>query len=40
MFYNILAYVWQYVTHPKAIIALSFLVALVSSYNVIPRNIF
>ncbi|NNH00204.1 type VI secretion system membrane subunit TssM [Acinetobacter sp. ANC 5414] len=40
MFYTILGYVWQYVTHPKAIIALSFLVALVSSYNIIPRNIF
>lgn len=40
MFYIILGYVWQYLTHPKAIIALSFLVALVSSYNVIPRNIF
>lgn len=40
MFYTILGYVWQYVTHPKAIIALSFLLALVSSYNVIPRNIF
>ncbi|OTG76568.1 type VI secretion protein [Acinetobacter sp. ANC 4169] len=40
MFYTVLAYIWQYVTHPKAIIALSFLVALVSSYNVIPRNIF
>ena len=39
MFYNLLAYVWQYVTHPKAIIALSFLIALVSSYNVIPPNI-
>ncbi|OAL79156.1 type VI secretion protein [Acinetobacter sp. SFB] len=40
MFYTILGYVWQYITHPKAIIALSFLVALISSYNVIPRNIF
>ncbi|MFC6168346.1 type VI secretion system membrane subunit TssM [Acinetobacter terrestris] len=40
MFYIILGYVWQYLTHPKAIIALSFLVALVSSYNIIPRNIF
>jgi type VI secretion system protein ImpL len=40
MFYTILGYVWQYVTHPKAIIALSFLLALVSLYNVIPRNIF
>ncbi len=40
MFYTILAYLWQYVTHPKAIIALSVLVALLSSYHTIPRNIF
>ncbi|TCB70466.1 type VI secretion system membrane subunit TssM [Acinetobacter sp. ANC 4216] len=40
MFYTILNYVWQYVTHPKAIIALSILVLLVSSYPAIPRNIF
>jgi len=40
MFYTVLAYVWQYMTHPKAIIALSLLVALVSSYPAIPRNIF
>ena len=40
MFYTILGYVWQYVTNPKAIIALSFLVALVSSYSIIPRNVF
>lgn len=40
MFYTVLAYVWQYMTHPKAIIALSLLVALVSYYPAIPRNIF
>ena len=40
MFYIILTYVWQYVTHPKAIIALSIFVLLVSSYPAIPRNIF
>ncbi|SPL69710.1 type VI secretion system membrane subunit TssM [Acinetobacter stercoris] len=38
--YTILGYLWQYVTNPKAIIALSLFVALVSSYNVIPRHIF
>ena len=40
MFYTILGYVWQYVTNPKAMIALSFLVALVSSYSIFPRNVF
>ena len=40
MFHTILGYFWQYVTNPKAIIALSFLVALISSYNLIPRHIF
>ena len=38
--YTILGYVWQYVTNPKAIIALSLFVALISSYNVIPRPVF
>ncbi|OTG63797.1 type VI secretion system membrane subunit TssM [Acinetobacter silvestris] len=38
--YTILGYLWQYVTNPKAIIALSLCVALVSSYNVIPRQYF
>ena len=38
--YTILSYIWQYVTNPKAIIALSLFVALISTYNVIPRNIF
>ena len=40
MFYTILGYVWQYVTNPKAIIALSIFVALIASYNTIPRNLF
>ena len=40
MFHTILGYFWQYITNPKAIIALSFLVALISSYNLIPRHIF
>ncbi|OTG86379.1 type VI secretion protein [Acinetobacter sp. ANC 4558] len=38
--YTILSYLWQYVTNPKAIIALSLFVALISTYNVIPRQIF
>ena len=38
--YTILGYVWQYVTNPKAIIALSLFVALVSAYNTIPRQYF
>ena len=38
--YIILGYLWQYITNPKAIIALSLFVALLSSYNVIPRHIF
>lgn len=38
--YTILGYVWQYVSNPKAIIALSIFVALVSMYNTIPRQYF
>lgn len=38
--YTILGYLWQYITNPKAIIALSLFVALLSSYSVIPRQIF
>lgn len=38
--YIILGYLWQYITNPKAIIALSLFVALISSYSSIPRNIF
>ncbi|OTG90665.1 type VI secretion system membrane subunit TssM [Acinetobacter sp. ANC 3832] len=38
--YIILGYLWQYVTNPKAIIALSLFVALLSSYSVIPRQYF
>ncbi|AOA58835.1 type VI secretion system membrane subunit TssM [Acinetobacter larvae] len=38
--YTILGYLWQYITNPKAIIALSLFVALLSSYNVISRSIF
>ncbi|RKG36882.1 type VI secretion system membrane subunit TssM [Acinetobacter rongchengensis] len=40
MIHTILGYVWQYVTNPKAVIALSILVALISSYSVVPRHIF
>ncbi len=38
--YTILGYLWQYITNPKAIIALSLLVALISSYSYIPQTIF
>lgn len=38
--YTILGYLWQYITNPKAIIALSLFVALISSYSSIPRHIF
>lgn len=38
--YIILGYLWQYITNPRAIIALSLFVALVSSYSVLPRHIF
>ena len=38
--YTILGYLWQYITNPKAIIALSLFVALLSSYSAIPRHIF
>ncbi len=38
--HTILGYLWQYITNPKAIIALSLFVALMSSYTSIPRHIF
>ncbi|RKG33200.1 type VI secretion system membrane subunit TssM [Acinetobacter guerrae] len=38
--YTILGYLWQYITNPKALIALSLCVALISSYSVLPRHIF
>lgn len=38
--YTILGYLWQYVTNPKVVIALSLLVALISSYSVLPRQYF
>jgi type VI secretion system protein ImpL len=38
--YTILGYVWQYVSNPKAIIALSLFVALVSAYHTIPKQYF
>ncbi|TCM66577.1 type VI secretion system protein ImpL [Acinetobacter calcoaceticus] len=38
--YTILGYLWQYVSNPKAIIALSLLVALLSSFNYLPRAVF
>lgn len=38
--YTILGYLWQYITNPKAIIALSLFVALISSYSAVPNHIF
>ena len=38
--HTILGYVWQYVSNPKAIIALSLFVALVSAYHTLPRQYF
>ncbi len=38
--YTILSYLWQYVTNPKAMIALSLLVALLSSYRFLPPYVF
>lgn len=38
--YTILAFLWQYITHPKIIIALSILVILVSSYNFVSPPLF
>ena len=40
MIQTILSYAWQYITNPKLVIALSILVALVSSYSVVPRQYF
>lgn len=36
----ILAYLWQYMSNPKAMIALSLFIALLSTYSVLPRKIF
>ena len=38
--YIIIGYMWQYITNPKAIIAISIGIALVSSYSITPRPIF
>ena len=40
LFYNVLGYVWQHVSNPKAIMAISGFVALMAMYNVIPAKIF
>ncbi|WP_180177261.1 type VI secretion system membrane subunit TssM [Acinetobacter sp. YH12039] len=40
LFYTILGYVWQYVTNPKAMVALSFFVAIVAMHNSIPQKTF
>lgn len=38
--YTILAYLWQYVSNPKVIIAISLFLALISSYQYMPNGIF
>jgi type VI secretion system protein ImpL len=40
IFYTLLGYVWQYVTNPKAMMALSFFVALVAMHNSVPPKTF
>ncbi|CAM4326267.1 type VI secretion system membrane subunit TssM [Acinetobacter pragensis] len=40
LFYTLLGYVWQYVTNPKAIMALSFFVAIMAMRNSVPNNYF
>lgn len=38
--YTILGYLWQYISNPKVIIALSLLIALISSYQYMPWLLF
>ena len=40
LFYTLLGYIWQYVTNPKAIMALSFFVALAAMRNAMPNKVF
>ncbi|WP_284880452.1 type VI secretion system membrane subunit TssM [Acinetobacter variabilis] len=40
LIYTVLGYVWQYVTHPKVIMALSFLVVLISMKNTVSDRVF
>ncbi len=40
LFYTILGYVWQYVTNPKAIMALSFFVVIISMKNTVSDRVF
>lgn len=40
LIYTFLGYVWQYVTHPKAIMALSFFVVLISMMNTVSDQVF
>ena len=40
LFYTILGYVWQYVTNPKAIMALSFFVVIFSMKNTVSERVF
>ena len=40
LFYTLLGYVWQYVTNPKAMMALSMFVALIAMNNSVPPKIF
>ena len=40
LFYTMLGYIWQYVTNPKAIMALSFFVAILAMHNTVPNKVF
>ena len=40
LIYTFLSYIWQYVTHPKAIMALSFFVVLISMKNTVSDQVF
>lgn len=40
LFYTILGYVWQYVTNPKVMMALSFFVVIISMKNTVSDRVF
>ncbi|NLZ87029.1 MAG: hypothetical protein GX912_08525, partial [Gammaproteobacteria bacterium] len=40
LFYTVLGYVWQYIGNPKAMMALSFLVVIISMKNTVADRVF
>jgi type VI secretion system protein ImpL len=40
LFYTLLGYVWQYVTNPKAMMALAFFVTIIAMHNTVPDKAF